>query len=157
EAAQEAMANLQPVTIRAGVGQSFINANRRAVTPRGERFLGINTEGACDRDVLVVRLDSAEGDVMVTLVNYACHATIMGPPNRLITPDYPGAMKRVVEQAVGGKCMFFQGSAGDQGPIQGFISDTKVYRQLGAVLGHEASKVAMSLMAVPSKSNFREI
>jgi hypothetical protein len=157
EAAQEAIANLQPVTIRAGVGQCFINANRRAVTPKGERFLGINAEGPCDRDVSVVRLDSADGNVMATLINYACHATIMGPPNRLITPDYPGAMKRVVEQAIGGKCMFFQGSAGDQGPMQGFISDTKVYRQLGAVLGHEVSKVAMSLTAVPSKSDFREI
>ena len=157
EAAQNAIANLQPVTIRAGVGHCFINANRRATTPKGERFLGINPDGPCDRDVLVVRLDAADGNVLATLVNYACHATIMGPPNKLITPDYPGAMKRVVEQAVGGKCLFFQGSAGDQGPVQGFIADRQIYRQLGAVLGHEAAKVAMSLTAVPSKNNFREI
>src|SRR4051794_8162704 len=118
EAAQEALANLRSITIRAGTGQCFINANRRASKPDGERFLGINPEGPCDRDVLVVRMESADGKPMATLVNYACHATIMGPPNRLITPDYPGAMKRVVEQAVDGKCLFFQGSAGDQGPVQ---------------------------------------
>jgi len=90
-------------------------------------------------------------------VNYACHATIMGPSNKLITPDFPGAMKRVVEEAIGGKCLFFQGSAGDQGPVQGFIADTKVYRELGAILGHEVAKVAMGLSAIPSKTDFREV
>jgi hypothetical protein len=157
EAAQEALGKLEPIQIRAGKGQCHINANRRAVTPAGERFLGINPAGPCDRDVLVVRLDSAEGKPLVTLVNYACHATIMGPANKLITPDFPGAMKRVVEGAVGGKCMFFQGSAGDQGPVQGFVADTKVYRGLGAVLGHEAAKVAIGLSAIPSKVDFREV
>jgi hypothetical protein len=107
--------------------------------------------------VLVVRLDSAEGKPLATLVNYACHPTIMGPLNRLITPDYPGAMKRVVEHAVGGKCLFLQGSAGDQGPLQGFQANTKVYRNFGAILGHEVAKVALGLNNVPSKSNFREI
>jgi hypothetical protein len=81
----------------------------------------------------------------------------MGPANRLITPDYPGAMKRVVEQAVGGKCLFLQGSAGDQGPLQGFQADTKVYRNFGAILGHEVAKVALGIEGNPSKSHFREV
>src|SRR5881227_1334984 len=157
EAAAEALANLQPVRLRAGRGQCSINVNRRAVTSGGERFLGINPDGPCDREVLVVKLDKLDGEPLATLVNYACHPTIMGPPNRLITPDYPGAMKRVVEQAVGGKCIFLQGAAGDQGPVQGFQADTKVYRGLGAVLGHEVAKVALSLDAVPSTVHFREV
>src|SRR6266566_1920964 len=83
---------------------------------------------------------------VATLVNYACHGTIMGPANRLITPDYAGAMKRVVEEAVGGRCLFLLGSAGNQGPVQGFQADTSVYRQLGAVLGHEfATRPALPL------------
>jgi len=157
EAAQEALSNLQPVSVRAGRGQCHINANRRAITASGDRFLGVNPDGPCDHEVLVARLDVAEGKPMATLVNYACHATIMGPSNKLITPDFPGAMKRVVEEAVGGKCMFFQGSAGDQGPVQGFIADTKVYRELGAILGHEAAKMALELSAIPSKNIFREV
>ena len=157
EAAAEALANLQPVQLRTGRGECHINSNRRAITPAGDRFLGVNPDGPCDRDVLVVRLDSLEGQPVATLVNYACHPTIMGPANRLITPDYPGAMKRVVEQAVGGKCLFLQGSAGDQGPLQGFQADTKVYRNFGAVLGHEAAKVALGLAGVPSNVRFREV
>jgi hypothetical protein len=157
QAAEEALASLQPVLVRAGQGQCHINANRRAVTPEGQPFLGVNPDGPCDHDVLVVRVDSSQGKPLVTLVNYACHATIMGPANKLITPDFPGAMKRVVEGAVGGKCMFFQGSAGDQGPVQGFIADTNVYHALGAVLGHEAAKVASALSAIPSQVVFREV
>jgi hypothetical protein len=157
EAAVEARANLQPIRLRAGRGQCHINTNRRAATQSGERFLGINPDGPCDHEVLVVRIDSMDGKPLATLVNYACHPTIMGPPNRLITPDYPGAMKRVVEQAVGGKCLFLQGSAGDQGPLQGFQADTKVYRNFGAILGHEVAKVALGLDNIPSKTHFREV
>jgi neutral ceramidase len=157
EAASEALANLQPVQLRAGRGACHINTNRRAVTPAGERFLGINAEGACDHEVIVVRLDAADGNPLATLVNFACHPTIMGPPNRLITPDYPGAMKRVVEHAVGGKCFFMQGSAGDQGPLQGFQADPKLYRDYGAILGHEVAKVALGLRTLPSQAKFREV
>jgi Neutral/alkaline non-lysosomal ceramidase, N-terminal len=157
EAAEEAVGQLQPVKVRTGRGNCQINASRRAATPQGDRFLGINPTGACDHEVLVVRLDAVGGPPVATLVNYACHPTIMGPPNRLITPDYPGAMKRVVEQAVGGRCLFLQGSAGDQGPVQGFQGEVQVYRGLGAILGHEAARMALSLRQVPAASKFREV
>ncbi len=157
EAAQEAMGNLQAVEVRGGRGECLINVNRRAVTDQGEQFLGINSKGTSDHEVLVVKLDSLDGKSVATLVNFACHPTVMGPLNRLITPDYPGAMKRVVEESLGGKCVFLQGAAGDQGPVQGFQADPKVYQQLGKVLGHEVVKVALSLTTIPSNQIFREI
>ncbi len=157
EAAQEALAQLQPVEVRVGRGECRINANRRCVTPAGERFLGVNPDGPCDHEVAVVKFDSPGGQPIATLVNYACHGTVMGPANRLITPDFPGAMKRVVEEAVGGRCVYLLGSAGNVGPVQGFQSDTKVYRQLGAVLGHEVARIALGLKAIPSRAKFREI
>jgi hypothetical protein len=157
EAANEAIANLQPVVLRAGRGTCHINANRRCVSASGERFLGVNAEGRCDHEVAVVQLDRPGGEPVATLVNYACHPTIMGPSNRLITPDYPGAMKRVVEDAVGGHCVFLQGSAGDQGPVQGFQGDPAVYRRLGGVLGHEAARLALGLRSIPSGLRLREV
>lgn len=157
EAASEAIANLQPVEVRAGRGECHINANRRCLTPTGERFLGVNPDGPCDHEVSVVRFDSIAGEPIATLVNYACHGTVMGPANRLITPDYAGPMKRVVEEAVGGRCVFLLGSSGNVGPVQGFQADPKVYRQLGAVLGHEVAKVALSLQSVPVNPKFREV
>ncbi|EEF61450.1 neutral/alkaline non-lysosomal ceramidase N-terminal domain-containing protein [Pedosphaera parvula] len=157
EAAVEAIANLQEVTVRSGRGECHINVNRRATSPKGDLFLGKNRSGPCDHEVVVVKLDELDSTPVATLVNYACHPTIMGPPNRLITPDYPGAMKRVVEEAVGGHCLFLQGAAGDQGPVQGFQGDPKLYRKLGAVLGHEVAKIALGLNHVPSGESFKEI
>src|SRR6185436_16469571 len=181
DAASDALASLQPVEMRVGRGECHINSNRRCVTPTGERFLGVNPDGPCDHEVTVVRFDAlnSEGRVtrvpisvgelgirvtrpsdnapLATLVNYACHGTVMGPANRLITPDYAGPMKRVVEEAVGGRCIFLLGSSGNVGPVQGFQADTKVYRQLGAVLGHEVAKVALSLKSIPPTPKFREV
>jgi hypothetical protein len=165
EAAAEAIAGLTPVDVRVGRGDCRINANRRCVTPSGEPFLGVNASGVCDHEVIVVRFDRRDGDTpstvsrspVATVVHYACHATIMGPANRLITPDYPGAMKRVVEQAVGGRCLFLQGAAGNVGPVQGFQANPQVYRDLGAVLGHEVARVALSLITVPSQLEFRAV
>lgn len=167
EAAVEAIANMQPVQVRTGRGQCHINANRRATSAKGEKFLGVNPDGPCDREVAVMRLDAEGGarppggpsfDAPIAVIaNYACHATIMGPPQKLITPDYPGAMKRIVEQALGGKCLFIQGCAGDQGPMQGFHANLKAYQQMGAILGHEIAKVALGLTNIPSSVKFSEI
>ena len=60
EAATEAVANLLPVEMRVGRGECQINSNRRCVTPMGERFLGVNLEGPCDHEVIVVRFDAAD-------------------------------------------------------------------------------------------------
>src|SRR5690349_4338162 len=54
-AAVEAIANLQAVEVRSGRGQCHINANRRCVTAQGDRFLGVNFDGVCDHEVLVVK------------------------------------------------------------------------------------------------------
>jgi hypothetical protein len=157
EAAREALGNLQPIELRAGRGECRINLNRRAISASGEHFLGKNRDGPSDHEVLVVKLEGLDGKTIATLVNYACHPTIMGPANRLITPDYPGAMKRTVEQAVGGKCLFLLGAAGDQGPVQGFQDDVAVYRNLGAILGHEVAEIALGLNLIPLNEKLREI
>jgi hypothetical protein len=82
---------------------------------------------------------------VATLVNYACHPTIMGSDNRLITPDYPGPVRETVESIVGGTCLFLQGAAGNQGPIDGFTGKTAVYRRLGKLLGIEAARVRLEI------------
>jgi hypothetical protein len=66
-------------------------------------------------------------------------------------------MKRVVEQAAGGRCLFLQGAAGDQGPVEGFQADTRVYRRLGEVLGQEAAKLALGTISIPAAVKLREV
>src|SRR5262249_59528536 len=75
----------------------------------------------------------------------------MGPPNRLITPDYPGVVRQVVERATGATCLFLQGAAGNVHAIVDFVGDVAVYHRLGAILGHEAARLALRLETVPRR------
>lgn len=146
-AAWEACNKMQPARIAAGTGHSAIAVNRRYVTPEGTVVVGHNWEGPVDHAVQVVRIDDLQQQPLAVLVNYACHPIIVGPYNDLITPDYPGIVKRVVEEATGAMCLFLQGATGDVGPVEGCTSRTPltVYRALGKRLGHAAAAVALEL------------
>jgi hypothetical protein len=157
EAVEEAIRNIVPVRVDSGTGHSEININRRPVSHDGNVFTGRNPSGFVDHEVLVTAIDDLDGNPVATLVNYACHPTIMGPENKLITPDYPGPVRETVESIVGGTCLFLQGAAGNQGPVDGFSGDTAVYRKLGKQLGIEAARVRLSIDPVPREEKLEEI
>jgi hypothetical protein len=138
-----AVRDLRPARIAAGVGTCGIAVNRRFQRPEdGVVVVGRNWEGPVDHAVHVIRIDDLEGAPLAAVVNYACHPITVGPDNDLITPDYPGVVKRVVEEATGATCLFLQGAAGDVGPGRGVArGGINEYKRLGAILGHEASRV----------------
>ena len=111
--------------------------------PDGTAAVGLNRDGVVDHTLTVVRLDGNDDRPVATIVHYACHPIILGPDNRYVTPEYPGVVKRVVEEAVGGHCLFVQGACGDVGPSELFVPDLAVYRRLGAMIGHEAAATAL--------------
>ena len=129
-------------------GSCNININRRPSRPNGELFTGRNWDGFVDHDVDVLGIDDIDGNPIATIVNYAMHPTIMAHDNQWVTPDFPGAMRAVVESTVGGLCLFLQGASGNQGPIDGFTGDLRVYRKAGARLGAEASRVRLDIEPV---------
>ena len=145
KAVEEAVSSIISCNISYGNGRSDININRRPADNKGKLFTGRNWDGVVDHSVDVIGFDDKDGNVISTIVGYACHPTILGPENRLLSPDYPGHMRRTVEDIVGGSCLFLQGAAGNQGPIHGFVGEVEVARKAGKILGLEASKVRMSL------------
>lgn len=155
-AAWEACNRMQPARIAAGAGLSTIAVNRRFVTPEDTVVVGHNWEGPVDHEVKIVRIDDLDEQPLAILVNYACHPIIVGPYNDLITPDYPGVVKRVVEAATGAKCLFLQGATGDIGPIEGCTSTEPrpIYRRLGTRLGYEAVSVALGLQTNPKQEHY---
>jgi hypothetical protein len=152
-----ALADLQPVQVAAGAGRSEIGINRDLVLADGRAVAGPNPDGFADRSVGVVRIERDDGSPLAILVNYACHPTVLGPDNVLVSPDYPGTTKRVVERATGATCLFLQGAAGDMGPVEGFVGDPWVAERLGTLLGLEAAKVALSLDARPVRRRLARI
>ncbi|MDG0865608.1 neutral/alkaline non-lysosomal ceramidase N-terminal domain-containing protein [Candidatus Lucifugimonas marina] len=157
KAISEAISKIVPVRSDSGTGHCEININRRPVSHDGQVFTGRNPDGFVDHEVLVTAIDDLEGNPVATLVNYACHPTIMGPENKLITPDYPGPVRETVESVVGGTCLFLQGAAGNQGPIDGFTGDLSVYHKLGKQLGIEAARVRLTIDPVPREEKLEEI
>ena len=144
-AARAAAESAVPANVGAATGECGININRRPADTDGRLFTGRNWDGYVDPEVLVLGFDDAEGRPIATILHYACHPTILGPENRLLSPDYPGHARRVVEENIGGLCLFLQGSAGNQGPVHGFVGDVEVARKQGKILGLAAASARMQV------------
>jgi len=155
--AWEALRRVEPARAAAGTGSCDININRRERRPDGRVVVGYNPEGFVDREVKVMRIDRLDGEPLATIVNYACHPTIMAHENRLITPDYPGVVRRVVEGTIGGRCLFLQGATGNIGPVVGYTGEHAWYHRLGRQLGLEAARVASGLETRPVRREFSHV
>ncbi|HCI86093.1 MAG TPA: hypothetical protein DHV68_04535, partial [Dehalococcoidia bacterium] len=116
-----------------------------------------NWEATVDQEVGVVAINDTDGNPIATLLNFACHPTILGPANKLLSPDYPGYARKVVEQYGGGTCLFLQGAAGNCGPTHGFIGEVAVAQWLGERLGLEAARVRLEIDPVPRKERLVEV
>jgi neutral ceramidase len=105
-----------------------------------------------DPEVGVLRVLPRDGSPEAVLVNYACHPTVLGPDNLLISADYPGYARAFLEGRGGGVvAAFTNGAAGDVNaghsadlsalgyPIPGRTFERA--RSLGTMLGCEARRV----------------
>jgi hypothetical protein len=145
-AVKEAHAKLAPVTITYGVGRCNLAAQRDFWDAgSGQYVCGFNPEACADDTVGVARVQDAAGKTLASLVNYACHPTTLAWQNTLISPDFPGALREVVEQATAAPCVFLQGASGDLGPREGFVGDTAVADKNGRQLGHASLSALESL------------
>jgi hypothetical protein len=136
---EEARRSVEPVIITYGTGRCSLAAHRDFWDKAsGQYVCGFNPDGPADDTVLVARITGADGGLRATVVNYACHPTTLAWQNTLISPDYPGFTRAVVEQATGVTCVFLQGAAGDVGPRHGFVGDPEVAERNGRQLGYAA-------------------
>ena len=141
-AALMALGSLRPARIAAGSGSSRVAVNRRETAPDGRTITGCDFDGVIDPEVFVARIDGVDERPIAAIVGYTMHPTTLGPSNRLISPDWPGHMKRTVESLTGATCLFAQGSTGDVGPgREGFSDRVGVIKKLGAMVGCEAVRV----------------
>jgi hypothetical protein len=138
-AARQARHTLRPARVGAGFGSSGIAVNRRLPLPEGRTVCSQNVTGFTDRTITVARIDALDGSPIAAIVGYACHPITLAFQNRLLSPDYPGVVRSVVEHLTGATCLFLQGCAGDQMPVEALTGDVRVHRRLGTQLGAEAA------------------
>jgi neutral ceramidase len=168
-AALAAHRNLKPARVAGGYGTCAVNNNRRRPWKEGADHFANHPfylehqdqqldpilmspypEGFSDHQVGVIRIDDAtSSDPIAILVNFAAHPTIMAWDNRLLSPDYPGTVRRVVENIVGGTCLFLQGAAGNQDTIRDYMCRSEDARWVGKQIGIEAARVASLIETQP--------
>jgi hypothetical protein len=147
-AAEEAVASAVPATLAWASGRCSVAGNRD-LPEDGRYVVGFNPEGHADDTVLVGRAAAEDGTVIATLVNYACHPTTLAWQSTLVSPDFPGAMREVVERETGAApCLFLQGASGDLAPREQYVGDPAVADRHGRALGH-AAVAALTEMPAP--------
>ena len=123
KAVKEATTNLQPARLAWAQGEADIAVNRRERKPDGRIEIGLNPEGPIDRTFSLVQAQTLDGKPIVTLINFQCHGTVLGPKNLLVSADWIGAMRKNVELVSGAPVMYIQGATGDLNPEQNVCDD----------------------------------
>lgn len=136
----EAIASEKPSELRWHHGTCDLATHRDFLDPENpnRQVVGFNPERAADDTLLVGRItDRESGAVRGILVNYACHPTTLAWENTLLSPDYPGAMRELVESTCDqAPVLFLLGAAGELAPRLQYTGDTTVADRNGRILGH---------------------
>ncbi|HWG69988.1 MAG TPA: hypothetical protein VN692_11280 [Steroidobacteraceae bacterium] len=118
--------------------------------PTGRGICGINRSRTADDTVLVGRISDTNNQIRGVMVNYACHPVSMGGANKLLSPDYVGPMRDVVERETGAICLFLHGASGDLTPRRSYESLPDAAEQNGRELGF-AALAALGGMLPPGR------
>ena len=137
--ATQALATVQEAVITYGRGRCTMAANRDYWDDDHNFYAcGYNPGVPADDTLLVARVTDVTGALLATLVNYGCHPTTLAWENTLISPDFIGAMREVVEAATGAPCIYAQGACGELGPRQSHHGNLAVADNNGRNVGYAA-------------------
>jgi len=104
--------------------------------------------GPLDNEVGALLFEGVGGPV-AAVVNFACHAVVLGHNNLLISADYPGAVSRAVKRLLGAATLFLAGACGDVNPLTPGTSLERVYdRSVGTFADVEEMGTAVACEAV---------
>lgn len=131
---------------RIGVGKVNINYNRNRHSKREPK--------PTDPMLAVIRFDDEAGKPIAVLVNFAAHPTMISGAVLKFSADYPGAMKKKVEEKLATHCVFMQGASGDMSanPPEG----VRGHEQFGQALADRVIELAGGIKtAVPTKPSIQ--
>lgn len=147
EAITEALATATLGLMEAATGSSKLATNRDMPDPDANRLLvGWNPDIIADDTLLFGRVSDDNGKCLATIVNYACHPTILAWDNTTISPDFIGAMREVLEGATGAPCLFLQGASGELAAKHQYVGDLEVADRAGLSLGHSALAIYYDML-----------
>jgi len=157
EVIKNAASSKSPVTVEIGYGSADISYDRRVVKPDGTvKMLWSNPDREentpVDQTVGVAGFKGMDGKWIAILVHYACHPVVFEGSNLKYSAEFPGVMRKYVEERLGGTCLYLQGACGDINPYdRPKESNQDTYsklKQTGIALGKEVVRIAESMKPV---------
>ena len=150
-AARAAFASAAPARLGLGRAEARIGRNRR------------RADGPLDPEVLVARVDRADGSPLAVLFVHGCHPTVLGHENLAYSADWPWAARVEIESALpGATALFVLGAHADVDPRTrglldlavanqsvgaGFGEVERLGRELGRAVVESAARIATSAEA----------
>ncbi len=130
-AIEAAHRSLRPAVLKAGRGSvDSVSQNRR------------DPAGPFDDAMRVLLFDSPDprDGAIASVVNFACHPTVLFGTNMLISADYPGHAIRTVQGVLGAApVLFLNGACGDVNPAWIEQRHDEAHR-VGTIVGSEAAR-----------------
>lgn len=96
-----------------------------------------------EKELAVIRIDDLKGKPIAILVNFAAHPTNIDGAILKWSSEYPGPMRAVIEEELGGQAVFLQGAAGDMSCNK--PADADDYQKFGTLLGREVVEIAKGI------------
>ncbi len=154
-ATRNALTSAVPAVLTWNYGTSKLATNRDLPDVENNRFVvGFNPEKNADDTLLVGRVTDEKNRIIGTLVNYACHPTTLAWDNRLISPDYVGSMRALVESNTQAPCLFLQGASGELAPAEQYLGNTETAEKNGRQLGYAVMATLESMLPPKMELSF---
>ena len=115
----------RPATLKLGqVTIDTVSMNRR------------HPDWPIDPTLQVLLIDGEEGPI-ATLLNFACHATVMHGGNLQLSAEFPGAACRLVREQTGAPAVYLNGACGNVNPVW-IKQDFESVERVGWIIGGQA-------------------
>ena len=168
QAAVQAHDRMQPAKIGYGTGSLHLNVNRDAIDEHTRLWAQQpNLEYPSDKMLVVIKIESLNGELIAVYMNYAMHANSLFLDGK-VSGDFPGEAERYIEHTYNEKpvALWTSGAAGDQNPLylraNSKIADARIHAvmdaehvDLGTAVMHamfngnpEADKIALDPIAI---------
>lgn len=98
-------------------GKSRFGVSRRLPSEEGILWRPNFDENCMDPDLFLMKFVDKDNNIRGLIYNYACHPTTLGSDNYLISADFPGVVRKILEEKnVGMTAVFLQGCGADIKP-----------------------------------------
>ena len=146
-ATREAMCDLRPSKLGWGTGRVQVGCNRRTMEGRAKPEMRISPRPPIDDRLGVLLVEDEQAIPIAVMLWHGVHPNVLKGDSNVVSADWPGAARRVVESTLGCPMLFAVGAAANVDPM--WRGGTDGLRRMGLLVGGEALKVTGQIETHP--------